>query len=106
MQTNDTEPMNTSLQFCPNVTCSARGQIGQGTITIHDRKRQRYRCRMCGHTFSGRRGTLFEGLRKPTDLIVMVVTLTSIWMSHSGHCACVWVRLTDSSQLAISCGDA
>lgn len=67
--------MNTLLQFCPNETCSARGQTGQGNITIHDRQRQRYRCRTCGHTFSARRATMFEGLRKPTDLIVIVVTL-------------------------------
>src|SRR5260370_15401858 len=38
MQTNMTEPMNPSLQFCPNMTCSARGQIGQkhGETVHHD----------------------------------------------------------------------
>ncbi len=46
----------------------------QGNIRIHDRKRQRYRCRTCGHTFSARRGTMLEGLRKPTELIVVVIT--------------------------------
>src|SRR2546429_5520823 len=75
MQTNTTEPMNTSLQFCPNGTCCARGQRGQGNIAIHDRQRQRYRCRTCGHTFSRRRGTMMEGLRKPTEVIVIVVTV-------------------------------
>jgi transposase-like protein/IS1 family transposase len=70
-----TEPMDASKQFCPNEACSARGQIGQGNISIHDRKRQRYRCKVCKCTFSARRGTLFEGLRKPMDLIVIVVTL-------------------------------
>jgi transposase-like protein len=69
------EPMDASNQFCPNTMCSARGQIGQGTIRIHDRKRQRYRYRVCGHTFSARRGTMMEGLRKPTELIVVVITL-------------------------------
>ena len=67
--------MDTSTQFCPNLACSARGQIGQGNIVIHDRKRQRYRCKTCKQTFSARRGTMFEGLRKPTELIVIVVTL-------------------------------
>jgi len=76
MKTN-TEPMDTSKQFCPNQACSARGQIGAGTITIHDRKRHRYRCKVCKHTFSARRGTMFEGLRKPVELIVIVVTLLS-----------------------------
>jgi len=67
-----------SEQFCPNPACSARGQIGQGNITIHDRKRQRYRCKHCKQTFSARRGTMFEGLRKPMELIVIVVTLLSM----------------------------
>jgi transposase-like protein/IS1 family transposase len=68
-------PMDSSKAFCPNSTCSARGQIEQGNIVIHDRKRQRYRCKVCKKTFSARRGTMFEGLRKPVDLIVIVVTL-------------------------------
>lgn len=49
--------------------------MGQGNIGVHDRKRQRYRCQCCGQTFSARRGTMLEGLRKPTDLIVIVVAL-------------------------------
>jgi transposase-like protein/IS1 family transposase len=67
--------MDASNQFCPNEACSARGQQEQGNIIIHDRKRHRYRCKVCKHTFSARRGTMFEGLRKPMDLIVIVVTL-------------------------------
>src|SRR5512135_447443 len=74
MQTSP-EPMNASNQFCPNTACSARGQRGQGNIRIHDRSRQRYRCSRCKQTFSARRGTILEGLRKPTELIVIVVTL-------------------------------
>src|SRR5207253_9889906 len=70
-----TEPMDASKQFCPNEACSARGQKAQGNIIIHDRKRQRYRCKACKHTFSARRGTMLEGLRKPMDLIVIIVTL-------------------------------
>jgi transposase-like protein/IS1 family transposase len=69
--------MDASKTFCPNLACCARGQIGGGTIRIHDRKRQRYRCRTCQQTFSARRGTMLEGLRKPTELIVIVVTLLS-----------------------------
>src|SRR5438445_9619185 len=75
MQNSTTEPMDASKQFCPNTACSARGQIGTGNIRIHDRKRQRYRCTLCKQTFSARRGTMLEGLRKPTELIVIVVSL-------------------------------
>lgn len=70
-----TEQMNASQVFCPNLRCKARGQIGQGNIVIHGRKRPRYRCKTCGKTFSAKEGTMFAGLRKPTELIVIVVTL-------------------------------
>src|SRR5437763_13040722 len=76
MQTSS-EPMDTSKQFCPNSACCARGKMGEGNITIHDRQRQRYRCKSCKQTFSARRGPMFEGLRKPMELIVIVVTLLS-----------------------------
>src|SRR6476469_4281134 len=74
MQTSS-EPMDTSNQCCPNSACCARGKMGAGNITIHDRKRQRYRCKICKHTFSARRGTMLEGLRKPRELVLIVVTL-------------------------------
>src|SRR5438067_4969804 len=76
MQTN-LEAMDTSKQFCPNLACSSRGKMGEDTITIHDRQRQRSRWKGCKQTFSQRRGTMFEGLRKPMELIVIVVTLLS-----------------------------
>jgi transposase-like protein len=59
------------------MNCSARGKTGEGTITIHDKQRRRYRCKVCKQTFSERRGTLFFGLRKPIELITIVVILLS-----------------------------
>ena len=73
-----TETMNATQQFCPHVSCKARGQVGQGNIVIHSRKRPRYRCKVCGKTFSSQSGTMFAGLRKPTELIVIVVTLLAM----------------------------
>src|SRR5438477_9350202 len=75
MQKTTEEQMNASTQFCPNVECMARGKVGQGNIVIHGKARPRYRCKTCGKTFSAKEGTMFAGLRKPTDLIVIVVTL-------------------------------
>ena len=75
MKKHQQPPMNPSEQFCPNQMCLARGKRGEGNIRIPDRRRERYRCRSCGHTFSAHRGTMLEGLRKPSELIVIVVTL-------------------------------
>jgi transposase-like protein len=69
------EPMNASLQFCPNETCCARGQIGVGNISIHGRKRPRYKCHSCGKTFSERKGTMLEGLRTDEEMVQQVITL-------------------------------
>src|SRR5260370_2590567 len=77
MKPTSTEPMDASKQFCPNEACSARGQMGAGNIRIHSYQPQRYRCRRCKKTFSARRGTMMEGLRTPTELIVIVVILLS-----------------------------
>ncbi len=67
--------MDASKQFCPNETCSARGKIGEGNIRLHSYRPERSRCQRCKKTFSARRGSMFEGLRTATDVVVIVVTL-------------------------------
>jgi transposase-like protein/IS1 family transposase len=69
--------MDASKQFCPNEACSARGQTGGGNISIHGRKRPRYKCHRCGKTFSARRGTVLEGLRTPEEVVMKVIILLS-----------------------------
>lgn len=67
--------MNPKERFCPNMDCKARGETGKGNIVIHSRKEGRYRCKVCGKTFSGTTGTAMYGIRKDLVLFVMVVTL-------------------------------
>lgn len=55
--------------------CLARGQIGEGNIGIHSRKRQRYWCRVCNTPFSARAGTPFYRRRTDEETITHVVTL-------------------------------
>jgi transposase-like protein/IS1 family transposase len=75
MKETNTGQMDASQVFCPNEKCKARGHVGQGNIVSHGKTRSRYRCKTCGKTFSAQAGTMFEGLRKPKTLIVIVVTL-------------------------------
>jgi transposase-like protein/IS1 family transposase len=64
-----------SQLFCPNEDCPARGKMGAGNIVSHGKARERYKCKMCKKTFGAHQGTMFEGLRKPEELIVIVITL-------------------------------
>jgi transposase-like protein len=74
---NTNTPMNASAPFCPNEACIARGKTGQGNIVIHERKRPRYRCKLCNKTFSARTGTLYEGLRTDEEMVTIVLALLS-----------------------------
>ncbi|MBI3734666.1 MAG: IS1 family transposase [Chloroflexi bacterium] len=67
--------MNPQDVFCPNLNCPASGQRGQGNIGIHSQKQRRYRCGVCGQTFSERKGTAFYGLHSPAELVTLVITL-------------------------------
>lgn len=63
------------MQFCHNPDCTARGQVGQGNISVHYRPEQRYRCKTCGVTFAATKGTPFFRLHKAKDLFTLVITL-------------------------------
>ncbi len=61
--------------FCPNMDCPARGQTEQGNIRIHGKARPRFKCQVCGKTFSARAGTPFFRRRTDEATITCVVTL-------------------------------
>ena len=67
--------MDPQERFCPNADCPARGQIGKGNIRVHSQRETRYRCRVCGHTFSGRDGTVFSCLHTHPNAVILVLTL-------------------------------
>lgn len=69
--------MDSTNVFCPNEACPARGQVGQGNITVHDRKKRRYRCTVCQKAFSERKGTPFYRLRTAAETVILVLKLLS-----------------------------
>jgi transposase-like protein len=72
--------MDPQRQFCHNPDCSARGQVGQGNITIHSQKEQRYRCTACGRTFTATMGTPFYRLRTAVDVVNLGAYLALPWL--------------------------
>ncbi len=73
--TSTPQKMDACNQFCPNMECWSRGQIGQGNIVSHGSKRPRYKCKTCGRTWSSRAGTALEGIRKSEEDFIKVTTL-------------------------------
>jgi len=69
--------MNPQEICCPIEDCPARGQFGKGNIKIHDQKKKRYRCQVCGHAFSQTRGTPFYRLHHRRELFITVIKLLS-----------------------------
>ena len=57
------------------MTCPARGKVEEGHITIHSQQERRYKCEVCGRTFSQTKGTAWYGIKKSTETFVIVVTL-------------------------------
>ena len=67
--------MDPQRVFCPNSARPARGQVGQGNIHVHSQKDRRYRCDVCGKTFTETKGTPFYRLRTVEETVTIVITL-------------------------------
>lgn len=67
--------MNPQPTFCPNPDCPSRGVEGAGNPGVHDSLRNRWKCRVCQKTFSGRKGTPFYGLKTDPQIVVWALTL-------------------------------
>lgn len=64
-------------RFCRNRACVHYGLEGKGNIvkfgrflTTGEARRQRFRCRTCGRTFSERTGSVFCGLHRDTEVVL------------------------------------
>lgn len=69
--------MDPHTVFCPNPTCPATGQGGEGNINVHSRQPERYRCNVCKKTFGARKGTPLYRRRTPEATIILVLTLVA-----------------------------
>jgi transposase-like protein len=67
--------MDPQVPSCHNPDCPARGRPGLGNIRAHSREEKRYRCTTCGQTFAATRDTPLYRLKKPLDLVALVITL-------------------------------
>jgi transposase-like protein len=67
--------MNPEQLFCPNIDCRARGQVGQGNISVHSRKEKRCLCSECEQTFAVSKGTIFYRLRTEPQMVLWVIVL-------------------------------
>lgn len=67
--------MNPEQLFCPNIDCPARGQVGQGNISVHSQKEKRCICNVCGKSFAVTKGTLFYRLRTNPQMVMQVIVL-------------------------------
>ncbi len=111
--------MNPQEQFCPNMDCAARGQVGKGNIHTHSLKDKRCICDVCEQTFATTRGTIFYRLRSDPQLVMWVIVLLAYgcpiqaivkafgldertvcdWQKRAGqHCQQVHEHLVESSQ--------
>ena len=65
---------NTQLRpegvVCPNPDCLASDRIG-----VHSQRERRFICHTCGKTFAATTGTPLFALKRPLDLVVLVLTL-------------------------------
>lgn len=64
-----------SNQTCPNKFCQNFGVFNEETITIHDKKQNRLRCRTCDKTWSAHHKEFRYGLRSKATQIQRAVEM-------------------------------
>ena len=61
--------MNLERQWCDNPTCADYALVGAGNVRVFSYSERRYYCVTCERTFSFDKGTAFETLRSPADVV-------------------------------------
>lgn len=62
-------------QVCPNPKCQFYKKTGQGNVTIHSQKNQRFQCSECQKTWKGNINTPYYGLRSDREKIEQALNL-------------------------------
>ena len=83
--------MNLTEIFCPNIECPAKGQTGQGNISVHSEKEKRCYCNVCQTTFSVSKGTIFYRLKTEPGQGDAGDRLAGLWLSVAGDRDGLWV---------------
>jgi len=100
--------MSSTQLFCPNIECSARGQVGKKNIGVHDQKKKRYICHVCERTFCASKGTQYYRLRTEPKTVLLVIallvderTVWKWWQRAGEHCQTFHEHLLDQNQLEL-----
>jgi transposase-like protein len=67
--------MNPQPLFCQNNACPSRGRTDQTNIRLHDGLKDRWKCRACGKTFTGNKGSVFHRLKTDEETVTRVLAL-------------------------------
>jgi transposase-like protein len=91
---------NLKNEACPNPKCSLYGKAGKdnivsnGTIkTVHGGKRRKFLCKVCGHSFCSRSGTIFYDLRTSEEKVMLALKLLVKGMPLRGVAEVLEVKL-------------
>lgn len=114
--------MDPTTQFCHNLACPRRGEVGQRNIGVQSKRHQRYRWKECGATFSATKGTTYYRLHTAAEIVTLVLTLlghgcplqaivaafrldertVTSWQARAGqHCQAVHEHLVAAGQIDV-----
>jgi len=91
---------NLKNEACPNPKCSLYGTKGKGNIvsngtikTVQGKKRRKFLCKVCGHSFCSRSGTIFYDLRTSEEKVILALKLLVKGMPLRGVAEVLEVKL-------------